>query len=133
MIHPLLEEKLGAKVAVIDVSSACLADVLAPVDESIEMVLLGHDIISVGESSLVEVLTQAGWVDALKTDCGLVLNRFGLLDIGDIDAVRSVEEFYRAAAERNEVEEMADREVAMIESVAVFAEPRLLPPLESSG
>lgn len=100
------------------------------------LVVLGHDVVSAGEWSLLQSLVHADLVlhtelvRELKASSGLVLNRFGLLDTVDADAVRSVERLYRAAAEENRVEPIWDPEEADVESVAVFVEPRFLPPLE---
>ncbi len=124
---PLLETRLGLKVAVVGVSSAYITSVLPRMEESIEMVLLGHDVVSVGEWSLLEELIRANLTRELRRDCGLALNRAGLLDTGGADAVRSVEQLYRAAAAQNRVEPIWDSEVGIVESVAVLVEPRFVP------
>lgn len=121
---PLLEEVLGSKVVVIGVSSDYLASVLSPNEESVEMVLLGYDVVSVGEWSLLLEIVSTELTRELERDHGVSLNRWGLLDRNGEEAVRSVEQVYRAAAEQNMVEPTWDPGVGIIESVAVFVEPR---------
>lgn len=123
---PLLERHLGSTVVVIGVSSDYLASVLSPSEESIEMVLLGYDVVSVGEWSLLQEIMRVDLSRDLERDHGVSLNRSGLLDRSDEEAVRSVEQVYRAAAEQNRVEPTWDPEVGIIECVAVLIEPRFL-------
>jgi hypothetical protein len=123
---PLLEKHLGSKVVVIGVSSDYLASVLAPSEESVEMVLLGYDVVSVGEWSLLQEIVSTELTRELERDHGVSLNRWGLLDRNGEEVVRSVEQVYRAAAEQNIVEPTWDPGVGIIESVAVFLEPRFV-------
>ena len=66
----------------------------------------------------------------LERDYGVLLNRMGLLDTSDEEAVWAVEQVYRAAAEQNRVEPTWDPGEGIIESVAVLVESQVLSSLQ---
>jgi len=85
---------------------------------------------SVGEWSLLQEIIRADLARDLERDYGVLLNRMGLLDTSDEEAVWAVEQVYRAAAEQNRVEPTWDPGEGIIESVAVLVESQVLSSLQ---